>query len=166
MKALVCILSLMILCLPIFALPVQTPKHEAEYKPFQTGIRGTGYARTSHGYEKFVDTIPVKGSRAIEVKNTKGNVRLIGWDKPYIKVEAKKVCPNGKRNLQHIDISIRRYKNVIVVETLNPLNLCSAKVHYTIYVPYSLYISSVKTSGKVVKRNVSDLPHENFLMKH
>lgn len=166
MKALVCILSLLILCLPIFALPVQTPKHEAEYKPFQSGIRGTGYARSNHGYEKFVDSIPVKNAQALEIKNTKGNVRLIGWEKPYVKIEAKKVCPRSKRNLQHIDIGIRRHKNVITIETLNPMNLCSAQVHYTIYVPFSLYILSVKTSGKVIKRNVSELPHESSLMKH
>lgn len=164
MKALICMLVIIVLTFPVFSLTKQYYPVKTEYKPFQKGIPGSGFGTSSHGYEKFVDTIPVKKEMSLIVLNDQGNVRVIGWDKPYMKVEAKKLCTICKENLKQVAISISTKKSTIVIETKNPYNLRSITVHYTLYVPAHLFISSVKTDGKLVLRNVMNQASDDVLM--
>ncbi|MCD6181421.1 MAG: hypothetical protein J7K89_03460 [Candidatus Cloacimonetes bacterium] len=163
MKAIMCALLLVSISLPVFSLINATYRFEPEYRPFSSGIPGTGFGRGSHGYEKFVDTIPVKKAMSLTVINKQGNVRIIGWDKPYMKVEAKKLCDTCKENLKQVGIIITAKSASIVIETKNPYKLQSITVHYTIYVPENLFITNVKTDGRLVLRDVLAQTSEELL---
>jgi hypothetical protein len=114
------------------------------------------YKSTTSGHtddyavEKTQQNIEIKPGSSLNVKNKRGNIRIIRWDNDYIDISATKTSRQGKKALQYIDIIINNQNGLNIETKYNAKNL-SASVDYLIKVPGNIQIGNVTTQkGRVI----------------
>ena len=66
------------------------------------------YKSTTSGHtdiyavEKIQQNVEIKPGSSLNVKNTRGNIRIIRWDNDYVDISATKKSRHGKKTLQYI----------------------------------------------------------------
>ena len=109
-----------------------------------------GFDRAS---ESFSHTYPLAADGRVSVANVSGNIRITGWDRKEVQLEAVKYA-DTQEDLQAIRIDIDAQPDAIEIETKFPHHFFddhhSGRVEYTLSVPNRARIDSVKlVSGDV-----------------
>jgi hypothetical protein len=109
-----------------------------------------GFDRAS---ESFSYTYPLAADGHVSLSNVSGNIRITGWDRNEVQLEAVKHA-DSQEDLQAIRIDIDARPDAIEIETKYPHHFFddhhSGRVEYTLSVPNRARIDSVKlVSGDV-----------------
>ncbi|MDQ7064681.1 MAG: DUF4097 family beta strand repeat-containing protein [candidate division KSB1 bacterium] len=113
--------------------------------------------------ETFDKTFPLEKGQHFSLKNTNGSVRLYGWDRQEVRIEAIKRVKAASRSqaeriMQQLEIQIERTDAGIFVDTIVPISLRhgflswlfdgfsshGVEVKYTIWLPNDV-LSEVRT---------------------
>jgi DUF4097 and DUF4098 domain-containing protein YvlB len=110
-------------------------------------------ARSDRASESFSRTYPLAADGRVSLSNVSGNIRIVGWDRNEVQLEAVKHA-DSQEDLQAIRIDINASPDAIEIETKYPHHFFddhhSGSVEYTLSVPNRVRIDSVKlVSGDV-----------------
>jgi Putative adhesin len=109
-----------------------------------TVAAAAGLDRTS---ESFSHTYPLAADGRLSLANVSGNIRITGWDRNEVQLEAVKYA-DTEEDLQAIRIDIDARPDAIDIETKYPHHFFddhhSGRVDYTLSVPNQARIGSIK----------------------
>jgi DUF4097 and DUF4098 domain-containing protein YvlB len=107
-------------------------------------VAPAGFDRAS---ESFSHTYPLAADGRVSLSNVSGNIRLTGWNRDEVQLEAVKHA-DSQEHLQAIQIDIDAQPDAIEIETKYPHHFFddhhSGWVEYTLSVPTGARIDSVK----------------------
>jgi DUF4097 and DUF4098 domain-containing protein YvlB len=112
---------------------------------------GLGAVTTAAGFdrasESFSHTYPLAADGRVSLSNVSGNIRITGWDRNEVQLEAAKHA-DSQEDLQAIRIDVDAQPDAINIETKYPHHYFedhhSGRVEYTLSVPNRARIDSVK----------------------
>jgi len=113
----------------------------------------TNYINTK--VEKFKKAFTVYDDTEINVHNTKGSIKITGWDKNYLEIYAIKKTNKSCCELKRVLIEINTRKG-LTINTRNNSEDPGVVVNYEINVPDNVFIGKVTTNqGKIIIKNVA-----------
>ncbi|HJQ67529.1 MAG TPA: DUF4097 family beta strand repeat-containing protein [Blastocatellia bacterium] len=116
---------------------------------------------------EFHQTYPLPATGRVSLKNVSGSVRIVGWDRNEVKIDAVKSA-RSKESLDEADVKVEASANAIHIKTSYPNDCCFyaedccekrfyrsresqlASVEYTVTVPRNARVESVD----VIKGNI------------
>jgi Putative adhesin len=108
---------------------------------------GAGAAGFDRASESFSHTYPLAADGRVSLANVSGNIRITGWDRNEVRLEAVKHA-DADEDLQAITIAIDARPDAVEIETKYPHHFFddhhSGRVDYTLSVPNRARIDSIK----------------------
>ena len=111
---------------------------------------------TTPNNEVFKRTLPLVAGGSFVLENVNGSVRVDGWDRDEVEVEAVKTSQNDPRDLDQVKIEVESHPGQVTVHTLYPKGQgAQVAVEYHVHVPFHVLLGSIETvNGSVVVSGV------------
>jgi Toastrack DUF4097 len=105
----------------------------------------------------FQRSYPLAAGGSFWLENVNGSVKVEGWSRDEVEVEAVKIAKNDPRDLGRVKIDVQSRPGQLLVHTLYPQGAgVEVAVEYHVYVPSRILLSSVETiNGSVLVRGVA-----------
>jgi DUF4097 and DUF4098 domain-containing protein YvlB len=106
--------------------------------------------------ETFVERYPLRAGSTVTLQNVNGSVRIEGWAKNEVEVNAVKHSTKERRDLDRVRIEVETPPGAVNIHTRYPENdPAGVSVEYRVKVPYQLLASRVETvNGNIVVTGV------------
>lgn len=106
--------------------------------------------------ETFQQTYPLRTNGTVTLVNVNGSVRIEGWDKNAVEVQAVKRTTKESRDLQRVRIAVDALPHAVNIRTRYPEDdPAGVEVEYRLRVPYQVHLARVETvNGNIVVKGV------------
>ena len=150
------VLSLLLaflLCFNLLALshvsPMNSNSDFIENKPNQISVLENNKPYTKSTITNYV----IKSDQKLNVYNLNGSIKVIGWNKNYIKITANKKVFRKCCDLEDLHMTLNTI-NGLTIETINNSDDDRARIDYVINVPQNTLIGDIFTRGNIKFNNL------------
>lgn len=130
--------------------PIQSNTNLRENNPNKISIM-----ENSEPYTKTINTkFEMKPGEKLNIQNSNGSIKFVGWNKNYVKITAIKKTYNNCCDLSKIHMVMSTLQG-LNIKTVNVSNDVRAKIDYIIRIPKNTSIGDILTQGDVKFINLS-----------
>ena len=95
----------------------------------------------------------IKPDQELNVYNLNGSIKVVGWNKNFVKITAIKKVFRKCCNLEDLHMMLNTI-NGLTIETINNSDDGRARIDYVIYVPKNIIIGDIFTRGNIKFNNL------------
>jgi len=96
--------------------------------------------------EKFQQNYALPAGGSVSLANVNGSVRIEGWGKNFVEVQAVKRAVKDRQDLERVRIEVEALRTAVNIRTRYPENNpAGVEVDYRIRVPYRISLARVET---------------------
>ena len=129
--------------------PMNSNSDFIENRPYQISVMENNKPFTKSTITNYV----IKPDQELNVYNLNGSIKVIGWDKNYIKITAIKKVFRKCCDLDDLHMMLNTI-NGLTIETINNSDDDRAKIDYVINVPKDTLIGDMFTRGNIKFNNL------------
>ena len=130
--------------------PMNTNSDFIENRPNQISVIENTKPFTKSTITNYV----IKPDQELNVYNLNGSIKVIGWNKNYIKITATKKVFKKCCDLDDLHMMLNTI-NGLTIETINNSDDGHARIDYVINVPKNTLIGDIFTRGNIKLNNLS-----------